>query len=507
MIRILIVIAIALLSFNPSTVIAQESAPPTLSEAPPMQSAFGEQVDANPAEPFFPIAQASVSAPQKDQATRIFKVKSDNLNAMVQILQQVFPSAKVIADERSNSLIVVSALDELNKINDIIRTLDGDSPEAPTPLPNNIAYRVYAIEAPVEIQAKNMLQQDFFARLSIPGENVITNLPQLEQSLKGDFMIEKLECNFSGKTESRSPSSPGAGLVDVDKKEEPRVYSEIMIQGQASSPAILQELIETIEQSVGAKVDVKSMQFIARHADEMEQSSRADNLFYERLEEMLEGTESDSASSSLKSLKKTLNIVLGDELQVRGYWFGASSLPGVCKVPIGPWVLEIQSQKSDDHVMYGMGMMGGMGGYGGRAEYGGRGEYGGMGGYGMGSSNDMGKNSSKGASGGMGGSSSSRGAGGGMMGGMGMMGNMGGGGVMMGGMGGMGGMGIGMKPSSHSNEFKLEINLTENDKIILANSVNARLGRPVIVGYTRQVSGHDATGALVIIPEAELPAN
>ena len=51
--------------------------------------------------------------------------------------------------------------------------------------------------------------------------------------------------------------------------------------------------------------------------------------------------------------------------------------------------------------------------------------------------------------------------------------------------------------------FLFEFSLIEGDEIILHNSVNGKYGKPIIIGYSREVDGKYIPGALVIIPERD----
>lgn len=189
-----------------------------------------------------------------------------------------------------------------------------------------------------------------------------------------------------------------------------------------------------------------------------DQQTGFDNPFYGKLHEFLNAPDSASTGkTSLRTVKKALKNLLGENLLVRGYWFGNTSLPGECSAPIGEWKLELNAFEPEPLQILGEGMSMGMGGMG----------IGGMG-----------------------------------MGGMGMGGMMGG----MGGMGGgmMGAPGTGENANRPRNpEFKMNIILMEGDAPILSNTVNARIGRPVIVGYTRKIRDNFIPGALVVIPEAD----
>ena len=86
-------------------------------------------------------------------------------------------------------------------------------------------------------------------------------------------------------------------------------------------------------------------------------------------------------------------------VRIIGYWFGNTAVPGHCRAPIGPWDLDVESERVPD------------------------------------------------------------------------------------------------------SDFLLNISMREDDRIILQNTINAKIDRPIIVGYTRREEHAMTPGALIIIPQ------
>lgn len=183
-----------------------------------------------------------------------------------------------------------------------------------------------------------------------------------------------------------------------------------------------------------------------------------------------------------ESLKPTLDRLIGPQYHLAGYWFGNAGLPGVTIAPIGGWNLSLELdepqgeeftlrvallKKSEESVSNYTDLGGGLGMYG-------------FGDFGMGMMGTPGR---------PGASSSPH---------MGMMGGMGGYGMDPGSFGGgFGGMGSGF---GSTGGMALRTPRAPQGEAILRNVVRAKMGRPIIVGYTRQSERGPRLGALVIVP-------
>ncbi len=389
------------------------------------------------------VPSAPPLASQNEMQTRIFKLANSQAQMITQVLQQIAPNARIIPDVRSNSVIVSGNEEELQQIEHLLQNLDVSIGDPPQTASSNLAYRVYAIEIPLEISSDTLLRQDFDAEFRIPGNAIFSSLSQLKSSLDSDIAISDMQCSY------------------VDKNvDNPEPFSRLRITGSLTSADKFQKLIDQVKKIVNKEVEVtvSDLQFRAAQDFKVDRQTGFDNQFYGKLQETLNAPDyASTEKTSLRAVKKALNNLLGENLLVRGYWFGNSSLPGECSAPIGEWKLELNAFEPEPSQIPGEGMSMGMGGMG-------------MGGMGMGMS--------------------------GMMGGMSGMGGMGG--------GMMGAPGTGENANRPRNpEFKMEIHLMAGDTPILSNTVNARIGRPVIVGYSRKIGDNFIPGALVVIPETD----
>jgi hypothetical protein len=198
----------------------------------------------------------------------------------------------------------------------------------------------------------------------------------------------------------------------------------LSVQGTTSAPESVQKIIKHVEEISGVTPEIKTLQFEVINA-----SPEADNLsngnpFYNELQDFFNSDNpSPDQPVALNAVRKTLKNLLGNNLQIQGYWFGITSLPGNCRVPIGPWSLSLEMKSRNEGQEAAPGLLGAIPGQ--------------------------------------------------------------------------------ALSTQNVPEFTLKISLNDKENGILINTVNANIGRPVMVGYTRNVSGKYVPGALVIIPDKE----
>ncbi|MBI1387437.1 MAG: hypothetical protein GC154_03210 [bacterium] len=258
-----------------------------------------------------------------------------------------------------------------------------------------------------------------------------------------DFQLELSSPNDRADSASALPMDGIKVLTNTLRSAGDRVITTI--QGRAASEDAINQYIEMYKTALQAVV--VSLNTTARDVSRVQQGSRS----------------SDYPNVPIPAeVSGIVNQLLGESNHVAGYWFGNASMPGSCLVPLGDWSLRLQtdSQPNDEFQMEitlsqggrdasadsvpRMGMM-------------------------MGSSS-----SSSGISNSAGWSS------------------------------GGGGYGGGAMQAPPSSGFVWKPYGSEDNNVILQNSVKGRIGRPIIVGYNRPGG---VLGALVIIPESEFAAN
>ncbi len=225
--------------------------------------------------------------------TRIYSIRYYPISQLVAILKTVIKGqdVQIVADERSNSLIITAPRAYVPQIELLLKQLD--VPNAPASQIRNLMYRIYLIE-----------------------------LPSKDQNLKSFSLV--LE---------RSSPLPSAQLLEALKDKDLQVSAlyqegrdggneegnqEVAIEGRAVSEEAIKRVVEKIP---GARV--KELEWKDGTLASTVPAAQVD-----RLPSQLQGH---------------LRKFLGEEIQTVGYWFGTLSSPGEVKAPIGPWVLELRA--------------------------------------------------------------------------------------------------------------------------------------------------------------------
>lgn len=196
----------------------------------------------------------------------------------------------IVADERSNRLIVTAPPEQMRTIERLIQQLDTQAVRGSQV--QSLMYRVYMLE-----------------------------LPSKDQNLKP----------FSVLLERSSQLSP-AQFMDAIKDAGLQIGTFLQsnewagndkwglaIQGRAASNDALKQMLAKIPDSQVRELKWDDETFTA--AIPAAQVSRLPSQLLEHVRKFL-----------------------GDEVQTAGYWFGGLSVPGDVKAPIGPWLMEMKAQ-------------------------------------------------------------------------------------------------------------------------------------------------------------------
>jgi len=224
--------------------------------------------------------------------TRVYPIRYYPIDQLAAIIRTIAGGAniQIIADKRSNQLIVTAPQARVPEIEHLVQQLD--RPGTPASQAQNLMYRVYMLE-----------------------------IPPKDQNLKAFSLV--LE---------RSSQLPSAELLDALKDKELQVGAlyqenrrgrdenwEIVIEGRVVSQEAIKRVVEKI---AGARV--KGLVWNDETLASIVPAAQVNRL--------------------PTQLQEHLRKFLGDEIQTVGYWFGSLSSPGEVRAPIGPWMLELKAR-------------------------------------------------------------------------------------------------------------------------------------------------------------------
>jgi len=243
------------------------------------------------ADPIQSTNPPSSRSPRGDLHTRIVSVKYypvDELSRLIRTLSQ--GEASIVANERSNQLILTASEERMKDILQVIAELDQANVNVQQT--QYLTYRVYMLE-----------------------------LPSKDQNLKP----------FSVLLERSSQLSPGQVLnaakeanVQIGALFQDNRWMEddkwgLVIQGRAASNDALGQLLTKISDS-----QVRELRW-------------DDDTF-------TSAVPAAQVSALPGQLQEHIRKFLGAEVQTVGYWFGGLSVPGNVEAPIGLWKIEMKTQ-------------------------------------------------------------------------------------------------------------------------------------------------------------------
>jgi hypothetical protein len=396
----------------------------------------------------------------------VFVLQYANANTIVGIIENLFRrrgDTQITVDSRTNRLIVSTSAEMMDEIQDLLIDLDVPPPgKSLSDAPFNLAFQVFAVETDypstdgirfsMRVEILNGIDNLNIGNLNIDGVQ-ITEFEVNHRDRRDDQ--KSLLCLISGHADSSEAIKSiypffQAHFGPVRVMQFTTSNRSSQMDAAYSSPISLPEnLLPIVNKLLGtssfkpkaklsefdlenAKIQLESAQVAFRSSGALlDQARNAENTAAARFNS---GTtpkteydnaittriqrESDHEQAQLNLQAKEIayakmarefeernkeeSSTKGENMvQVIGYWFGNTAVPGQCMAPIGPWDLEIQSERVPD------------------------------------------------------------------------------------------------------SDFLLNISMREKDRIILRNTINAKIDRPIIVGYTRREEHAMIPGALIIIPQQD----
>jgi len=243
-----------------------------------------------PSSPVPTPAQRQEASPSKTTEMRIFTLEHYPMDQLAELLSDVMRgrAVTIVLDERSNRLIVKAFPEDLAQIENAIRALD--VPNARGPQAQQMMYRVYMLELPSKHLGLRPFSIMMMGSAQLPRDRVLTagngNDVQIE-SFSQHFVVEGLW--------------------------------QFAIGGRAAS----NEAIERLTKSIS---DCQIMELEWEDDTPVMPTTRVPPL--------------------PESLQEHIRKFLGEGTGIAGYWFGNLSVPGTIRAPIGPWVLQMQVDRS-----------------------------------------------------------------------------------------------------------------------------------------------------------------
>lgn len=228
---------------------------------------------------------------------KIFELKYFPAEDLRRLIEDLFSinHGKVQSDSRSNRLVILATIEQMNDIEALIEKLDvADSQLAENRVVENLIYRVFMFEIPTDNQKMKSFS------MILQASEKVTSATILSVAAK-----EKIEVS---------------DYVIMSEQENELV--EILLQGKAPSSESIQKIAEL------TGIQIKELKW-------------DDETFTKSIEVA-------QYSQLPPQMQKHLQKFLGENIVTVGYWFGSSSVPGKVEAPIGPWMLRLELDTESD---------------------------------------------------------------------------------------------------------------------------------------------------------------
>jgi hypothetical protein len=225
--------------------------------------------------------------------TVIYELRYYNCVELADLLRNVTGEEganAIVADERSNRLIVTASPERMREIERLIQQLDTRGVRGPQV--QSLMYRVYMLELP----SKDQSLKPFSVLLERSSQ--LSPVQFMDAIKDGGLQIATWLQN--------------SDWIGDDKW-------GLVIEGRAASNDVLKQMLAKMPDS-----QVRELKW-------------DDETFTSALP-------AAQVSRLPSPLQDYVRKFLGDEAQTVGYWFGSLSVPGEVKAPIGPWMMEIKTQ-------------------------------------------------------------------------------------------------------------------------------------------------------------------
>ena len=248
-----------------------------------------------------PMAPTIPQAPQKSpKEVKIFQLRYAEAANLSSLIWNLFGVSAQI-DVRMNRLIVNAKREQIQSVEDLIRSMDVTDPEASTARDiQNLVYRIYMLE-----------------------------IPSGDQGMKSFSMILQTSAQLSSTELLDAAATTQIQISDFFLSEEGdgEQAIEILIQGKAPTN-------ESIKQMIGKIPYVRIREL--KWDDDETFTNNIPGAQYTRLPEQLQ---------------KHIAKFLGNDIRTVGYWFGNLSVPGTIEAPIGPWRLSMSLNTESDRML------------------------------------------------------------------------------------------------------------------------------------------------------------
>jgi hypothetical protein len=240
-----------------------------------------------------PAAELSGTPSGGAPVTKIYEMRYYDCLELADLIRNVTSEHNanvIVADERSNRLIVTAPPEQMRVIERLIQQLDTQAVRGSQV--QSLMYRLYMLELPSKGQNLKPFSILLERSSQLPAVQV------LDAARDGELQI----ATFLQSNE----------WIGNDKW-------GLAIQGRATSNEAIKQLLTRIPDS-----QVKEMKW-----DDETFTSAVPAAQVSRLP---------------GQLQEHVRKLLGDEVQTVGYWFGSLSVPGQTKAPIGPWMMEMKTE-------------------------------------------------------------------------------------------------------------------------------------------------------------------
>jgi hypothetical protein len=235
-----------------------------------------------------PANEPPSSSPQNIVVTKLVSLEYYPANELRGLLLDLIRGEGiVVADARSNQLIITGQQERVNKLEEIIARLDVPD-QAMQQQAQYLTCRVYMFE-----------------------------LPAKDQSLKPFSLVLERSSEFLS-AEVMAAARDASVQVDTLLQREEDNVRQLILEGRAISNEGVQQMLTKIPSQV-------------------KQLKWDDETFAATIP-------AASVSRLPSSLQDHIREFLGDKVQTVGYWFGNLSVPGDLNTPIGPWQLDMKAQ-------------------------------------------------------------------------------------------------------------------------------------------------------------------
>ncbi len=269
------------------------------------------------------VAQVDIASETSNDniLTRVFKMDEDILDSVYKKIGQLVESDNIFINKRTNSLIVLANKEKMNQITHLIGQWAKEEKESKNQIhPQNIAFRVYAVEVPSKIET--MKPFNLMLRIERP------------DSRFSDLVIENVSGIIIESIETTTQK-----IRDEGRDEDKEVFfvQHSNLSGKTTSSELIWKIVGVLQADPHQSVSVERLDINVNKKNKLYSTD-----IYK----------SNAVEAPLPvSIRKTIEGLIGHQVHTVGFWFGHTSFPGQCMVPLGTWRLTIQTEQSKEKDM------------------------------------------------------------------------------------------------------------------------------------------------------------